>query len=236
VDPVDQEVDEEATHRLVASGVPQEAIEKRFGEPVIPFTDPHGMRLALVGVAGAESEPGWTDVDIPAEHAIRGFHGVTLMLDSAAATGAILTDVLGFRETGRERSLIRYQAEGDGQGEVVVIREARGFLPGRMGRGSVHHIAFRAKDDDAQAEMAVRLRETHRMPTTEQKDRQYFRSVYFREPGGTIFEIATDQPGFTVDEPLASLGRELKLPPFLEKHRREIEAVLPVLDAAEKVA
>jgi glyoxalase family protein len=96
----------------------------------------------------------------------------------------------------------------------------------------VHHIAFRAEDDTTQAEMAARLRDRHRLQTTEQKDRQYFRSVYFREPGGVLFEIATDDPGFTVDEPQASLGTDLKLPRFLEAHRQEIEAALPPLKEA----
>jgi glyoxalase family protein len=98
-----------------------------------------------------------------------------------------------------------------------------------MGRGSVHHIAFRAKDDAAQAEMAAQLRDRHGLRPTEQKDRRYFRSVYFREPGGILFEIATDDPGFTVDEPATTLGTDLQLPPFLEPRREEIEAVLPPL-------
>ena len=211
-----------------------EALEKRFGEPVLPFTDPDGMSLALVGVPGAEHEAGWSNGDVPAEHAIRGFHGVTLLLEGAAKTSAILTDVFGFAEAGREGSTIRYRIPGDAAGAIVDIYEANGFLPGRQGRGSVHHIAFRATDDAAQSEMARKLVADHNMHPTEQKDRNYFRSVYFREPGGILFEIATDIPGFAVDEPVASLGQELKLPPFLEPHRKDIAAVLPVLD--EKVA
>ena len=101
-----------------------------------------------------------------------------------------------------------------------------------MGRGAVHHIAFRAADDDSQAELARKVRDNHGLQTTERKDRNYFRSVYFREPGGILFEIATDQPGFTVDEPAALLGHALKLPPFLEPQRREIVAVLPSLGIA----
>ena len=119
---------------------------------------------------------------------------------------------------------------------IVIIREAGGFLPGRMGQGSVHHIAFRAADDAQQTQMAEKVREAHHIGTTPQIDRQYFRSVYFREPGGILFEIATDQPGFAVDEPVAALGRELKLPPFLESRRREIEAVLPPLGQVERAA
>jgi glyoxalase family protein len=219
------------THRFIEKGVAYEPLEKRFGEPVLSFGDPDDLSLALVGVAGAEREPTWSNGDIPAEHAIRGFHGVTLMLEDAAPTGAVLTDVLGFAEAGRDGPSVRFRA-GDGIGGVLDIREAKGFLPGRMGRGSVHHVAFRAADDAAQAEMARKLRDTHGLQPTEQIDRHSFRSVYFREPGGVIFEIATDQPGFAIDEPVASLGHDLKLPAFLEPRRKEIEAVLPPLERA----
>jgi glyoxalase family protein len=217
------------THRLVEKGVKHEALIKRFGECVVSFSDPDGMSLALVGVPGAESEPAWSNGDIPAEHAIRGFHGVTLMLDMAAPTGAILTDVFGFTEAGREGTIVRFKSNA-AAGGVVDIQEAPGFLAGRMGRGSVHHVAFRAADDAEQAAMARKLVESHGMHMTEQKDRQYFRSVYFREPGGILFEIATDVPGFAIDEPLATLGTELKLPRFLESRRKEIERVLPSLE------
>jgi glyoxalase family protein len=224
------------THRFVEKGVSHQAPEQLFGESVLTFIDHDGMSLALVGVPGAASEPAWSNGDIPAEHAIRGFHGVKLLLETSAPTGAILSDVLGFRETGREGSIVRFQAPDLSAGGTVDIHEARGFLPARMGRGSVHHIAFRAADDAAQAAMTRKLVEAHGMQPTEQKDRNYFRSVYFREPGGILFEIATDIPGFAVDEPVASLGAQLKLPSFLEARRKEIEAVLPPLPALERAA
>jgi glyoxalase family protein len=157
---------------------------------------------------------------------------VTLLLDSAAKTAAILTDVFGFREFAREGSVIRYAAAGDANGSVVDIYEAKGFPRGHQGRGSVHHIAFRAADDEQQAQMAEKLMRKHGQRPTEQKGRKYFRSIYFREPGGVLFEIATDIPGFAVDEPAETLGRELKLPKFLEPSRNEIESVLPVLEQA----
>ncbi len=134
--------------------------------------------------------------------------------------GAILTDVLGFAETGREDTLIRFRAGGTPIGGIVDIRAAGGFLPARMGAGSVHHIAFRAANDEAQAAMVEKLAENHGIRTTEQIDRNYFRSVYFREPGGVLFEIATDEPGFAVDEPQAELGRSLRLPPAWRRDAR----------------
>ena len=214
------------TQRLVNHGLERTT---RFGETVLAFRDPDGMRLALVGLPGIEAEPAWDNGEIPAESAIRGFHGVSLMLDRTEATGAILTDVFGFAEAGREGDTTRYRAEGTALGGIVDLRAVGGFLPARMGRGSVHHLAFRAADDADQAEMVRKLAANHGLRTTEQKDRDYFRSVYFREPGHVLFEIATDVPGFAVDEPAAALGTALKLPRFLEGHRAAIEAALPVL-------
>jgi glyoxalase family protein len=217
------------THRLLEKGVTHGAPEKRFGDTVLPFTDPDGMRFALVAAPGAEKEKGWSKSDIPAEHAIRGFHGVTLLVHTAAPTAAILTDVLGFREVARDGALARYRGDAP-LGAHVDLREAGDFPRGRMGRGSVHHVAFRAADDAAQAAMAKKLVADHKMHPTDQKDRNYFRSIYFREPNGILFEIATDQPGFAVDEPAASLGQSLKLPPFLEPRRAELEGKLPPLE------
>jgi glyoxalase family protein len=219
------------TERLVTANVAHEAPQRRLGETVLPFKDPDGMAFALVGVEGAEAEPGWSTGEIPAEHAIRGFHGVTLLLRDAGPTAAILTDVFGFREVASEGSRTRFAAASDAKlGRFVDLWAVGSGVRGFQGAGSVHHIAFRAADDAAQAEMARKLRQTHGLPTTEQRDRNYFRSVYFREPGGVLFEIATDDPGFAYDEPVATLGQDLKLPPFLEASRSEIEAVLPKLD------
>ena len=221
------------TQRFIEKGIPHQKLEKRFGQSVLSFTDQDGMALALVGIADAENEPGWSNGDIPSEHAIRGLQGVTLLLDSAQKTAAILTDVFGFHELAREGSVIRFAAAGDVKGSVVDIHEAAGVLRGHQGRGSVHHIAFRAADDLQQAQMTEKLIRTHGRRPTEQKDRKYFRSIYFREPGGVLFEIATDIPGFAVDEPVEALGRDLELPNFLEPRRKEIEGGLPAL---EKVA
>ena len=220
------------TQRFIEKGILHQKLEKRFGQSVLPFADQDGMALALVGIADAENESGWSNEDIPSEHAIRGLQSVTLLLDSAQKTAAILTDVFGFREVGREGPLIRFAAAGDAKGSAVDVYEAAGVPRGHQGRGSVHHIAFRAADDAQQAQMTEKLIRTHGRHPTEQKDRKYFRSIYFREPSGILFEIATDIPGFAVDEPVEALGQHLKLPEFLEPRRKEIEGVLPALEKA----
>ena len=217
-------------HRFVEHGVAHEGPAKRFGETVLPFKDPDGMRLLLAGVADIEGEAAWSGGGVPAEAAIRGFHGVSLLLAEAEATGAVLSGVLGFKELAREGSFVRFKAEGTPLGAIVDIRVAGEFLPARMGAGSVHHIAFRAADDDTQAGMVETLIRDHRITPTKQIDRTYFRSVYFREPGGVLFEIATDQPGFAVDEPADQLGQSLKLPAMYEGRRKKIEAALPELE------
>jgi glyoxalase family protein len=154
---------------------------------------------------------------------------VSLLVGEAAPTGAILTDIFGFKEVGREGTVVRFKAEGNSIGGVVDVREAGGFLPGRAGAGTVHHVAFRASSDEAQAGMVAKLLRNHGITATDQKDRDYFRAVYFREPGGLLFEIATDEPGFAVDEAAASLGQALKLPRGLESRRAQIEAILPAI-------
>jgi glyoxalase family protein len=212
-------------HRFIEKGVTHELIAKRFGQPVLAFTDPDGTRLALVGVKDAEAEAAWTGNGVDAAHAIRGFHGVTLLLEEGARTAAVLTDVLGFRKTATEGTVTRYVADAT-VGGVVDIHEAGGFLAERQGTGSVHHVAFRARDDAEQAEMRRKLVEVHRLHVTEQINRTYFRSLYFQSPGGVLFEIATDEPGFAVDEPKATLGESLVLPAFLERRRAQIEATL----------
>ncbi|GJE18090.1 ring-cleaving dioxygenase [Methylobacterium marchantiae] len=217
------------THRLIEKGVDHDALVQVFGEPTLRLRDPDGMPLALVGIDDAsDAAASWIRGDVPAEYAIRGFHGVTLLLGEAEPTARILTDVFGFSEAGREGTMIRYGNGGE-LGGFVTLRAVGEFLRGRPGAGSVHHIAFRAKDDAEQASMVSALTGSHGVQVTEQRDRAYFRSVYFREPGGVLFEIATDIPGFAVDEPADALGEALKLPAFLEPHRARIEEVLPAI-------
>jgi len=212
--------------RFVQASVDHDAPTTRFGRPVLAFRDPDGMRLALVGVPGIEGEPAWPADGIDAAQAIRGFDGVTLEVPEIAGTARVLTEVFGFRETAREGARVRYEGTA-ALGAAVELVESGAGRP-RLGVGSVHHVAFRAADDAAQAAMADALAGMG-LPTTEQKDRNYFRSVYFREPGGVLFEIATDDPGFAADEPAEALGAALKLPAALEPQRARIEAMLPPL-------
>ncbi len=150
---------------------------------------------------------------------------MTLLVADEGPTGAVLTEAMGFREAAREGALVRYAAAGS----FVDLRVVPGFPRGASGAGTVHHVAFRAGDDAEQAAMSGRLAALG-LHATEQKDRNYFRSIYAREPGGVLFEIATDAPGFAVDEPLEALGTALKLPAQYEGHRATIEAALPALD------
>jgi glyoxalase family protein len=216
------------TQRLVEKAIPHEAPEKRFGQTVLALKDPDGLRLELVGSEAGDGRPGWSNGEIPVEHAIRGFFGVTLWVEDPAPTARILTEVFGFAAARSEHTRHRFVADGGRLGSVVDLRATPGFIPGALGPGTLHHVAFRAATDADQRAMAGAATRLGLRPT-EQIDRTYFRSVYFREPGGVLFEIATDDPGFTVDESKEALGRSIRLPPRYEAQRPAIEAALPPL-------
>jgi len=213
--------------RLAERGIPHETPVKRFGETVVAFADPDGMTLELVARESAASMPGWSNGDVPAEHAIRGFAGITLWSQRPDITGAVLS-VMGYEEQANENGVTRWTTGQSGLATTIDVKDASAIGRFTSGAGTVHHVAYRAPSDEAQASMVEALKARGLHPT-EQLDRNYFRSVYFREPGGTLFEIATDAPGFTVDEPLETLGEHLKLPAWLEPRRSEIEAALPSL-------
>ncbi|WP_336024661.1 ring-cleaving dioxygenase [Halobellus salinisoli] len=204
----------------------------RFGAAVLPFEDHDGQPLELVATDDDSPIEPWTGGPVPEEYGIRGFFGVTLHSAEPDATANVL-DVLGFRRVGSEAERddgaerVRYAAAGDHATVVDVLH--RGPPRGRPGVGTIHHVAFRASDEEEQLEWRDRLSDAGQF-VTPQKDRQYFRSIYFREPGGILFEIATDGPGFDVDESVAELGSELKLPSWLEEERERIESALPSLD------
>ena len=195
-------------------------------ERVIAFKDQDGLMGELVAHPAAESLSGHAGAGIPSEHAIRGLYSVTLWLDVCELTGQLLTNTLGFRLVREQGSIYRYECGDGGPGAIVDLRCVPGIWSGSMGAGTIHHVAFRAADEKSQLDVRTELTALgHNV--TPQMDRDYFKSIYFREPGGVLFEIATDGPGFSIDEPVDSLGRSLKLPSWLEPRRFEIEALLP---------
>jgi glyoxalase family protein len=207
---------------------------ERFDVPGLAFADPDGLRLELLASThpGDGQEP-WEGSSVPAEHAIRGFDGVTLLHADSGATQQLLVDTMGFRKVAVDGQRVRYESGDGGSGTFVDLLHDPNAAPGRVAGGSVHHIAFRVADDDAQAEWQNRLSGAGH-PTTEVKDRMYFHSIYLREPGGVLFELATDNPGFATDESVEELGTGLRLPPWLENSRDRIEQKLPSLEDPPK--
>lgn len=217
--------------RLKSQNVELQPVTERYGEQVLQFRDPDGVYLELVASSLADqlsnTSQWWNTGDIPAEHAIRGFHSVTLNLESIDATKELLL-LMGFSFIGKQGNRYRFQGVETEPGSIIDLAETS-FQPGSMGKGIVHHVAFRCADDREQAYWQKTISGAG-LPVTEVRDRQYFKSVYFQEPGGVLFEIATDIPGFTIDEPVENLGNDLKLPEWLEPRRNEIEPHLPKLD------
>lgn len=216
--------------RLREHGVEPERFQ-RWGRPVVRFHDPDGIALELVGRTAPPEVRPWSGTPVPDELQLRGFESVTLDLVEAAPTIELLA-AMGYElvqqgEDG-EATRFRLETEAGGVGGAIELLEHGHQRPSRLGVGSIHHIAFRVRDDAAQSAAREALLERG-FDVTEVRDRQYFRSIYFREPGGVLFEIATDTPGFTADEPVESLGSGLRLPPWFEEERERIEASLPVL-------
>ena len=214
--------------RLDAGAHRAEAGAPRFGEHSLVVRDPSGLALELVADARDTREP-WSGGGVPADTAIRGLHSVTLLLHARAPTIAFMTGLLGFRVVDQAGHRTRLAVGTDAPGHLVDLVEAPRAPAARNGLGTVHHVAFAI----GSAEEQLRLREellAAGAEVTEVRDRTYFQSIYFREPGGVLFEVATMAPGFAVDEPAEALGRALRLPPWEEPHRTTIEATLPSLD------
>lgn len=215
--------------RFANQGVKYGETEIRFGETTLPFQDPHGLQLALVETADPRQFTPWEKSPVPAAHQLRGMHAVRLWERHLAPTATLLTERMGFTLIGTENGWNRYGADGGGSGNIIEVKELPGEQRGRWGTGCVHHVAWRVKDSDE--EMALRgVIERAGLQPTPQIDRFWFKSVYFKEPGGVLFELATDGPGFDRDEDMEHLGEQLILPPWLEPHRQEIEAALPRLE------
>ncbi|MFO7272555.1 MAG: ring-cleaving dioxygenase [Sphaerobacter thermophilus] len=215
--------------RLTSHGVTVERPAARHDEEVIAFTDHDGLQYELVTRDDGPAQSVWAGGPVPAEHAIRGFHGATIWVTTLEPTARLLTDLMEFRLVSEENDRLRFEV-GEGASRAVIDVASRPSAPrGEEGTGTVHHIAWRTPNDATQGAWRERLVDAG-FRVTPVRDRQYFRSIYFREPGGVLFEIATDGPGFTVDEPVEELGTSLKLPPWYEPRRAEIEQALPPLD------
>jgi glyoxalase family protein len=215
--------------RLERYGAAVGKLETRFGETALPLRDPHGMHVALVESESALARPftPWETSPVPVERQIRGLHGARVRERDLARTAAFVTDALGFRHAATEGSWHRYTVGEGGSGTFLDVAEAPGEPAGAWGVGAIHHLAWRVDDDAHQ--LAVREQVAEEVQPTPVIDRFWFHSVYFREPGGVLFELATDGPGFAVDEAPEKLGETLVLPPWLEPRRQAIEAVLPEL-------
>jgi glyoxalase family protein len=213
--------------RLEAHGVPNIARDTAFGAARLLFDGPDGERLALVETAQDDRAP-WTGGGVEAEIAIRGFHSVEMLLRDAGPTAELL-EFMGYRETAREGAVTRYEIEGGNPARAIDIRTDPAAPRAQQGAGSVHHIAFSVESRAVQAEAAEKLAQAG-WPTTPQIDRDYFHAIYFRSPGGVLFEVATDEPGFDRDEERAHLGEALKLPRQHEHLRAELERSLEPLE------
>lgn len=214
--------------RFEEYNVPAGAAETRFGETVLPFKDPHDLQLALVETAGQRPFVPWEQSPVPVQFQLRGMHSVRLWERQLLPTERLLTEEMGFTRLGQEDGWHRYGVEGGSPGQLIDIKELPGERRGEWGTGGVHHVAWRTTDSEEEMALRASLQRAGAR-LTEQIDRFWFKSVYFKEPGGVLFELATDGPGFDNDEELEHLGERLVLPPWLEGHRPAIEATLPPL-------
>ncbi len=215
-------------NRFEEKSVEHSKIVERFGEMVLPFRDPDGLELKLIVPGQADNRLSWHTAEISKENATKGFHSITLRVRNVSPTAAVLTEVFGYQLLKQEGSHYRFITDAVEGASIVDIIEDPVGKPGINAGGTNHHVAFRVKND----EVLMKFREkilSHGLNITEKIDRNYFFSLYFREPGGVLFEIASDNPGFTVDEALSELGTHLKLPAQYESYRNAIETSLPPL-------
>lgn len=221
--------------RFETEGVAHGAIEERTGRPSLSFTDPEGQRLELVAGKREDTTP-WPQGPVPVDVAIRGLGPVRLTVARLEPTATLLTSLLGFRQAREfplpshpDQSVVVFETAEGGPDAEVQVQVQPAARHARVGIGGVHHVAFRTPNEEEHRVWQERLAHAG-VGVTPVIDRYYFRSIYFREPGGVLFEIATDGPGFTADEDRQHLGERLSLPPFLEPRRAEIEAMLPPLE------
>lgn len=216
------------SNRFKELKVKQGAISERFGEQHLPFEDPDGLLLNLVTPAAEDTRKPWTTSQVTEEAATKGFHSVVLTVRQVEPTARVLTDIFGYRLLSQEGNRYRFATDAIDTANIVDLVEEPNGQAGYNAGGTNHHVAFRAKDDNLMMEFREKVSRAG-LNITEKIDRNYFYSLYFREPGGVLFEIASDNPGFVTDESVNELGTRLMLPPQYEGHRKKIEEVLPVL-------
>ncbi|MFO8076799.1 MAG: ring-cleaving dioxygenase [Actinomycetota bacterium] len=214
--------------RLTRLGVEVDDPVSRMDEEALSFHDPDGLVIELVAHAEAPEIVPWQHSAVPPEHQVRGFHSVTMSERSLDPTAELFTDLMGFGLVDEADGRYRFDVGEGGPGRRVDVLAEPDAPQGLVAAGTIHHVAFRAPDDGTEAAWREHIA-GRGVDVTPIIDRNYFHSIYFREPGGVLLEIATDPPGFTVDEPLLELGRSLRLPPWLEPRREQIAAALPEL-------
>jgi glyoxalase family protein len=203
-------------------------VNERFGEKLLPFQDPDGLWLSLIETKSPDNRKGWKTGEIKSNVALKGFHTVTLTLNNIQATAALLTEVFGYQLVEQDGNIYRYRTDTVENAALVDLLEEPGAQRGLNAGGTNHHVAFRVENEEVL--MAVREKVLARgLHITEKINRDYFFSLYFREPGGVLFEIATDNPGFATDETVEELGSSLQLPNRYETMREQIEKGLPKL-------
>jgi glyoxalase family protein len=216
------------TDRFERYGIRYNAIQERLGEQYLSFSDPDGLAIDLIVPQKVDERKPWETDEVKAGVALKGFHSVTLSLRSIQHTADILTNIFGYRLLKQEGNRYRFITDAVEGANIVDLLEFPSVPAGINAGGTNHHVAFRVKDDLALMEYREKIL-SKGFNITPKIDRNYFYSLYFREPGGVLFEIATDNPGFAIDEPVEALGKSLKLPPQYEATRKNIEAVLPQL-------
>lgn len=215
-------------NRMKQFNIDHDSLSRRFDEEYISFRDPDGLQINLVVSSTPDSRIPWTTKDINESVAIRGFHSIVLTLANIRNTATILTDVLGYSLLKQEGHRYRFSTDAIDSANIIDLVEIPNGKRGLQGSGTNHHVAFRVSNEEILMKYRAKI-EAKGINITPKIDRNYFFSLYFREPGGVLFEIATDNPGFSVDEPVNELGTHLKLPPQYEPNRAQIEQVLPVL-------
>lgn len=203
-------------------------VAEKFGEPYLTFIDPDGLKLELIASKSKDSRLPWETDEVKAENATKGFHNITITTNKMQATADILTGVFGYRLLEQHVNRYRFITDIVENAAIVDLVEAPGEIAGHVAGGSVHHVAFRVKNEEVLMQYREKISALG-LNITEKIDRNYFYSLYFREPGGVLFEIATDNPGFSVDEPVEELGTHLKLPAQYEEYRAQLEQSLPKL-------